>query len=957
MDRTADAVGSGPRTDASGSASDPRNGEEGLGTGRWTRVAGATAAIALVVSMATTSCTGGGGDTAQLSQTVASSCMLCHNGSQAHDYAGPGIENPHPFGDAANLDCVVCHGGNGQLNTKELAHVPPPPQIGDRDFMDHNALAYFNRLTLTGIDKFPDYTVNGVTYTALDYLQWINPGDLRVTQSERGCGECHAPHSESVAHSMLATSAGIFSGATYAIGAENEVPESVGLWEDTAADLGWRAAVDEAFSVGTAEIGEVGELLEYPVFSVRNDDAPDAIDDNSAYSAANLADDQLGDGRVVQHSELHKLFMEQVAFTCGDCHLGSAGANNRTGDYRSSGCTACHMPYSLGGRSGSQDPHVNKLEPLDPDDIDDPELPHVRAHRIVSVHKDLPNGHTVEGMDDLTCAGCHQGSNRTVMQYWGIRLDQNQDVRRNRQYPANPADYETTKDDTRLFDPELGNKEFNGRNHFQYLAMEDYDGDGRDDTPADVHHEAGMGCIDCHGSWDLHGGEVEPGGRDEIRSRMEQGVAISCESCHGSADAYAPTVAGTNYQGSAGQHATDTRGNALKHVRREADGHMYLYSRLTGAKHFVPQTLDTIVDNGIVDPIDGDTVYTDAASYAMGRVDGTLANGIGPIQTGHDATGFSHTDRMDCATCHASWTNTCMGCHLEGEYNEGNNFSNITGERIVFREKFADFVYQSPIMFQLGVDHNGEIAQFSANTKTFFRYEDLNGTRSDVFAFSDRNVKGNAPLADFPALSHNAMMAHSIRGRVSAENEGPRYCVSCHLTDNALANWGDEYDAFRTAIQTGDYGSLDWDLLQAHIGQNTGNQLDSPMFVHMVAGLGSGLFLFDEDGHPVNDIDTNPNRKPDEVAPKSVYDPAKVVYDLDRIVREDGFSFASNNHPLLQPGGADLTRDGAVQTNLAGPLGSTLLRLLADPGTGLVLDSWYDADGQARGDAPAHTGN
>jgi hypothetical protein len=78
---------------------------------------------------------------------------------------------------------------------------------------------------------------------------------------------------------------------------------------------------------------------------------------------------------------------------------------------------------------------------------------------------------------------------------------------------------------------------------------------------------------------------------------------------------------------------------------------------------------------------------------------------------------------------------------------------------------------------------------------------------------------------------------------------------------------------------------------------------------------------------------------------------------LDRIVREDGFSFASNNHPLLQPGEADLTRDGATQTNLAGPLGVTLLRLLTDPDNGLVLDSWYDADGQPRGDAATHTGN
>jgi hypothetical protein len=37
---------------------------------------------------------------------------------------------------------------------------------------------------------------------------------------------------------------------------------------------------------------------------------------------------------------------------------------------------------------------------------------------------------------------------------------------------------------------------------------------------------------------------------------------------------------------------------------------------------------------------------------------------------------------------------------------------------------------------------------------------------------------------------------------------------------------------------------------------------------------------------------------------------------------------------------------------MAGPLGATLLRLLADPDQGLVLDAWFDADGQPGGQAP-----
>ena len=43
---------------------------------------------------------------------TAQSCMTCHNGSLHNDYAGPGLENPHPFGVADNLLCTTCHGGD-----------------------------------------------------------------------------------------------------------------------------------------------------------------------------------------------------------------------------------------------------------------------------------------------------------------------------------------------------------------------------------------------------------------------------------------------------------------------------------------------------------------------------------------------------------------------------------------------------------------------------------------------------------------------------------------------------------------------------------------------------------------------------------------------------------------------------------------------------------------------------
>jgi hypothetical protein len=892
------------------------------------------------------------GDTGSLTNSTVSSCMQCHNGSLTNDYGGPGIENPHPFVGADTIQCTVCHGGNGNGTDQVTSHVPPPPEVGDELNQTNDAKAYFNRLTLAGLDRYPNYTVGGRTYTALDYLQFVNPGDLRVVTRGRSCGTCHANHAEAVGNSLLATEVGIFSGASYASGLENQVPENQGLHHDTAGDFGFRAATDPHFNAATAVVGAVSRLIEVPIYSVFGATGPDDIFNNPAYSAAAIADDRNADNSVVTGSPLAHLLAEQVIFTCGDCHLGSAGQNNRAGDFRSSGCSACHMPYSLGGRSGSTDPNVNKVEPLDPDAIHAPERSHLRSHKIANIAKTLPSGVRVPGIDDATCAGCHQGSNRTVMQYWGIRLDQNADVHNNRQYPANPASFQTTHNDTRLFPPAVGNNTFNGRNGNQYLLFEDYDNDGRDDTPADVHYEAGLGCIDCHGSNDMHGGNVDDPNRP-ILSRMEQNVSIRCENCHGTIESYAATQAGTTYDGAAAQVAVDGKGNPLRHVYKNGSGQYFLKSRLTGAVHYIPQTKDTVGNNGTVNPLTSQPVYDPLASYAMGRVDADPTNGVGPMQTGGVTAGFSHTDRMDCVACHGSWTNTCMGCHLSGEYNTGNNFSNITGDRIVYKQLTADFTYQSPLFFQLGVNTRGRITQFSSNTKVFYRWQDQNDVLSRRFAFTDRNGEGNDSASGYSSLSHNSIMAHSIRGRVAPTKEGPRYCVACHLTNTGLANYATQYDAFRTALENHDFGSLNFNLLRTQFGQNTGNQLNSPFFAHMAAGLGTGMFLFDEEGCPANPLDTDPNRKGcDGLDPAGHFSASHVYFDLDRIVEPNGVSNGSSNHVWLDPNVGPSMRDGAADLDFAGPLGATLIRKLCDPATGIVLDSWLDANSTPQGDAP-----
>ena len=46
----------------------------------------------------------------------------------------------------------------------------------------------------------------------------------------------------------------------------------------------------------------------------------------------------------------------------------------------------------------------------------------------------------------------------------------------------------------------------------------------------------------------------------------------------------------------------------------------------------------------------------------------------------------------------------------------------------------------------------------------------------------------------------------------------------------------------------------------------------------------------------------------------------------------------------------------ALDPDLAGPLGATLIQRLADPQNGIVLDSWLDANGASRGNAATYVG-
>jgi len=900
--------------------------------------------------------------------TAAESCMQCHNGSNVNDYSGPGMSNPHPFGqNATYITCSQCHGGDPTGQGRGGSHVPAPPNMDSDLELIEDQEAYFNYLTRTGLDKYESYEVDGVTYSPLDYLQFMNPGDFRVVTDGRGCGSggCHYDEHVQWAPGSPLGSDRFFAKTMFTIG---EIPPTnEGLYNNTAAAYAWRAQVDEDWVSPDNEFTSVAQLYEIPSDLADWGDVS-GIYANPDYNAANLADDiydneQLGYlNQIRDESLLQHTIMEAVVGNCADCHAYSSGANNRYADFRSSGCTSCHMEYSLDGKSRSTDPNVPKLEPADPDAIAAPERPHIRDHQIRNVARILPGGGFVRGQADVVCVGCHQGSNRTVLQYWGVRLDQNQDVENNIQYPANPVNFTNAADDTRFFDPAVNNNTFNGRIAEQLLVFEDYDGDGRDDTPEDVHYEAGLGCIDCHGSRDVHNGTAGDDTSGKLVSQQDAAVGITCISCHGS-ESYAATAPCENYDGQTVECAVDRFGNPLRNVFKDPLGDYYLKSRVTGRLHYIPQTYDTIKISEKVNPLTDERIYDAEARFAMGRIGATQNEG--PVQNDPllYADDFSHLDNVGCEACHASWTNTCIGCHLEGIYDADPNnyfFNNVDGERVAFTFA-ADFTYITPVWFSIQMHTDGTIGNGQGGMKMFYKYIDLNNDTSDVFAFTDLNGNGNRPNIGgrnaFPALSHNKMVAHSIRGAVDQQNEGVGYCVKCHITQDGYANFQAEYDQFYADYLNNDFANLDYALLQEHIGQNTGNQLNSPFYVHMAAGRGTGLMQFDVDGCPNNPLDNANfderfycfNLNDGTVADN--FDANATVYDLDRTVEVTGISNSSLSRiqrGQLNTGPDYVWRQGAVYPQLVGPLGQPLVEWLPnpDPELGLHLDRYLDADGQ-----------
>jgi hypothetical protein len=198
-------------------------------------------------------------------------------------------------------------------------------------------------------------------------------------------------------------------------------------------------------------------------------------------------------------------------------------------------------------------------------------------------------------------------------------------------------------------------------------------------------------------------------------------------------------------------------------------------------------------------------------------------------------------------------------------------YSQVTGERI-YLNFAANFTYQNPINFLMGINDRGRISPYQGLHR-YYSYTDLNGNASNRVSYGDRNGLGNDPQLRntqrnaLPALQNQPFTPHSIRARWTQTEKGMRGCLDCHVGQAANINvWN-----------------------QANAAQNLtavyANYANAIAFnVNMSYGLGSNLWLTDANGVEVVDSNNAP------------------AYDVDRLVEAvTGVSNTSSNHALFDP--------------------------------------------------------
>ncbi len=711
-------------------------------------------------------------------------CIACHEHSK----------DPHDS-EHVRLGCTDCHGGDPTPGlTMRQAHPAPRNPV----FFESSANPSASDVLLN--------------HESPEFIQFVNPGDLRV--AKKTCGDCHAESVDHVNHSMMRHGAMLWGAAAYNNGA---YPVKDSIFGQAYGANGVPLALQSPIKV-TPEMqrtmGIVQEIFPLPRFNVAQPGNIFRIFEKGGTKLGELGNPdpfdppgrplrRLGERGLGTFSRVDPVIIGAHKTRLHDPLLDFFGSNDRPGDYRSSGCTSCHVVYANDrspSNSGWYSAYGNQGLSFNPDPmISKKEKGHPIAHRFT---RSIPSSQC------MTCH-MHQG-NLFVNPYLGYTWwDQESDAEF--MYPKeqrNPSDEDMIGslrknpeaaaarglwgdvnflEKSAELNPKLKNTQFaDYHGHgwmFRGVFKKDREGNlltlkdekiSHDDKDKfkkavhlkDIHLALGMQCVDCHFLNDAHGNgllHVEP----------RAATAITCVDCHGTVSKHTTLV-------TSGKGGTLSEKGKVEPINlREsntpfgprftwsADGKrlMQQSSMEKDLQWEVPQTLDTVTP--------GSDHYNIMSAYAKtlkrdGKTWGAVPDD--PRKCGKE---LAHSnDEMDCQTCHTSWATSCFGCHIPMEANSkmaANKFEGTTSRNF---SSYNPQVVRDDV-FMLGKDSTVKGNRLAVLRSSSAMVVGSQGANREWFYTQQQTVSAEG----YSGQAFNPHFAHTTSGVGTTKN-----CTDCHVS-------------------------------------------------------------------------------------------------------------------------------------------------------------------------------
>ncbi len=620
---------------------------------------------------------------AAVSDASSAGCVTCHTKTDE--------PSMHPSG-TVTIGCTDCHGGNAGVS------VGTGDAEGTAAYASAKAKAH-PQPKIPGLWKTtanPERAYTEWLRESQEYIQFVNPGDLRVV--DRTCAACHAAEVRNARTSMMTHGAMLWGAALYNNGAvpfktprygesyaPDGTPQRLQSWPaPTAEEMRAKGVLPFLDPLPRWELSQPGNVLR--VFErggrKKGEVGNPAREEDPGRPEIKLSD--RGFGTLLRTDPV---FLGLQKTRLLDPLLSFPGTNDQPGDYRGSGCTACHVVYA-NDRSAVHSAQYAQFGNAGQTATVDPAMARSRGE------PGHPIRHTfTRSIPSSQCMTCHMhpGTNM-VTTYYGYTWWDNETDGEQMYAPDAKEPTEGERHQVRLRNPEaaaqrglwgnvdflskIGTPDFNKQ--LQHTQFADFHGHGwvyravfkRDrqgrlldragnivphDDPEkfgkavhlkDIHLEKGMQCVDCHFGQDNHG-------NGKLYGETRNAVEIDCVDCHGTVDRRATLITSGP--------ASPREGTALSALRTPSrerrfywDGErLFQRSMMTPDLQWeIKQVADTLTPGN---PNYNErsrlakTIQRDGQTWGSATAPGTLAHG---------------NDRMTCYACHTSWTPTCFGCHL-----------------------------------------------------------------------------------------------------------------------------------------------------------------------------------------------------------------------------------------------------------------------------------------------------